>query len=160
MPQQNDLSRSLIPFDQATTLVAVIELSQSSWLIAGTVPGIDRQPLKKIAPDETELLRVLHRWRDEAIRKRADYHPYRCCLRGRARRVLAGTVADRAWDRGPYHPFEQRRGLARAQAGQDGSARHSHADAGVPGMVTRRTWPLRHGRDPDYRGRGCQAAKP
>ena len=69
MPQQNDLSRSLIPFDQATTLVAVIELSQSSWLIAGTIPGIERQPLKKIAPDEAELLRVLNRWRDEAIRK-------------------------------------------------------------------------------------------
>jgi transposase len=68
MPQQNDLSRSLIPFEQATTLVAVIELSQSSWLIAGTIPGIERQPLKKIAPDETDLLRVLHRWRDEATR--------------------------------------------------------------------------------------------
>jgi transposase len=69
MPQQNDLSRSLIPFEQATSLVAVIELSQSSWLIAGTVPGIERQPLKKIVPDETELLRVLHRWRDEGVRK-------------------------------------------------------------------------------------------
>jgi len=69
MPQLNDLSRSLIPFDQATTLVAVIELSQSSWLIAGTIPGIERQPLKKIAPDETVLLGVLHRWRDEATRK-------------------------------------------------------------------------------------------
>jgi transposase len=66
MPQQNDLSRSLISFDQTTTLVAVIELSQSSWLIAGTIPGIERQPLKKIAPDEAELLRVLNRWRDEA----------------------------------------------------------------------------------------------
>jgi transposase len=69
MPQQNDLSRSLTPYEQATTLVAVIELSKSSWLIAGTVPGIERQPLKKIVPDETELLRVLHRWRDEGIRK-------------------------------------------------------------------------------------------
>jgi hypothetical protein len=69
MPQQNDLSRSLIPIDQATTLVAVIELSQSSWLIAGTNPGIERQPLKKIAPAEAERLRVLNRWRDEAIRK-------------------------------------------------------------------------------------------
>jgi hypothetical protein len=68
MPQQNDLSRSLIPFEQATTLVAVIELSQSSWLIAGTIPGIERQPLKKIAPDETDLLRVLRPWRDEATR--------------------------------------------------------------------------------------------
>src|SRR3984957_5854720 len=69
MPQPNDLSRSLISFEQTTTLVAVIELSQSSWLIAGTIPGIERQPLKKIVPDETELLRVLHRWRDEAVRQ-------------------------------------------------------------------------------------------
>jgi transposase len=69
MPQQNDLSRSLTPFEHTTTLVAVIELSQSSWLIAATIPGIERQPLKKIVPDETELLRVLHRWRDEAVRK-------------------------------------------------------------------------------------------
>ena len=69
MPQPNDLSRSLISFEHTTTLVAVIELSQSSWLIAGTIPGIERQPLKKIVPDETELLRVLHRWRDEAVRK-------------------------------------------------------------------------------------------
>ena len=68
MPQLNDLSRSLVPFEQDATLVAVIELSQSSWLIAGTVPGVERQPLKKIAPDEVELLRVLHRWRDEANR--------------------------------------------------------------------------------------------
>jgi transposase len=69
MSQPNDLSRCLVSFEQDTTLVAVIELSQSSWLIAGTVPGIERQPLKKIVPDETELLRVLHRWRDEAIGK-------------------------------------------------------------------------------------------
>lgn len=68
MPQPNDLSRSLICFEPDTTLVAVIELSQSSWLIAGTVPGVERQPLKKITPDETTLLGVLHRWRDEAVR--------------------------------------------------------------------------------------------
>jgi len=68
MPRPNDLSRSLVPFDQDATLVAVIELSQSSWLIAGTVPGVERQPLKKITPDEVALLRLLYRWRDEAIR--------------------------------------------------------------------------------------------
>ena len=68
MPQPNDLSRSLVSFAQDATLVAVIELSQLNWLIAGTVPGIERQPLKKIVPDETELLRVLHRWHDEATR--------------------------------------------------------------------------------------------
>jgi transposase len=69
MSQPNDLSRCLVPLEQDTTLVAVIELSQSSWLIAGTVPGIERQPLKKILPDEAALLRLLHRWRDEAIGK-------------------------------------------------------------------------------------------
>ena len=69
MPQQNDLSRSLTAFQHTTTLVAVIELSQSSWLIAGTIPGIERQPIKKIITDQTGLLRVLHRWRDEGIRK-------------------------------------------------------------------------------------------
>jgi len=69
MPRPNDFSRSLTPFEQDSTLVAAIELSQSTWLIAGTVPGIDRQPLKKITPDETALLRLLHRWRDEAIGK-------------------------------------------------------------------------------------------
>jgi transposase len=65
----NDLSRSLVPLELDATLVAVIELSQSSWLIAGAVPGVERQPLKKILPDETELLRLLFRWRDEAVGK-------------------------------------------------------------------------------------------
>jgi transposase len=69
MSQPNDLSRSLVSLDQDSTLIAVIELSQSSWLIAGTVPGVERQPLKKIVPDEAALLRLLHRWRDEAIGK-------------------------------------------------------------------------------------------
>jgi hypothetical protein len=29
-----------------------IEMSQSSWLVAGIVPGVERQPLKKLAADE------------------------------------------------------------------------------------------------------------
>jgi transposase len=44
----------------------VIEMSQSSWLVSGIVPGIDRQPLKKLEADENALLRLLHRWRSEA----------------------------------------------------------------------------------------------
>src|SRR5271166_2984943 len=48
--------------------VDVSELSQESWLVAGTVPGVERQPLKKMEPNETALLRLLHRWRDEATR--------------------------------------------------------------------------------------------
>jgi len=66
MPQHNDLSRSLLALDQASTLMAVIEMSQSSWLVAAIVPGIARHPLKKINPDETMLLGLLRRWQDEA----------------------------------------------------------------------------------------------
>ena len=68
MTQPNDLSRSLAPFVQDKTLVAVIELSLSGWLVAGVVPGIERQPLKKLEPDEAGLLRLLQRWQDEAIK--------------------------------------------------------------------------------------------
>ena len=68
MPQPNDLSRSAIPFEYDASVAVVIEMSLSSWLIAGTVPGIERQPLKKIVPDAPEVLRILHRWRDEATR--------------------------------------------------------------------------------------------
>jgi transposase len=68
MPQANDLSRCLVTLEQDDTLIAVIELSQASWLVAGIVPAIERQPLKKIEADEAALLRLLGRWTDEAIR--------------------------------------------------------------------------------------------
>ena len=68
MPQHNDLSRSLLALDQASTLIAVIEMSQSSWLVAAVVPGIARHPLKKISPDEAALLGLLRRWQDEAAK--------------------------------------------------------------------------------------------
>jgi transposase len=66
MLQPNDSSRSLAALDENSTLIAVIEMSQSSWLVAGIVPGVERQPAKKLEPDEAGLLRLLHRWRQEA----------------------------------------------------------------------------------------------
>ena len=68
MPQHNDLSRSLLALDQASTLIAVIEMSHSSWLVAAVVPGVGRHPLKKISPDEAALLGLLRRWQDEAAK--------------------------------------------------------------------------------------------
>jgi transposase len=68
MPQPNDLSRSLIALDQNSTIIAVVELSQSSWLVGGVLPGIERQPCKKLEPSAERLLGLLHRWRDEAVR--------------------------------------------------------------------------------------------
>ena len=66
MQKLNDLSRSLTSLEPAGTLIAVIEMSLSSWLVAGIVPGVERQPLKKLAVDESALLKLLHRWREEA----------------------------------------------------------------------------------------------
>jgi transposase len=68
MPQLNDLSRSLVALDQDSTIIAVVELSQSSWLVGGVLPGIERQPQKKLEPSAERLLGLLHRWRDEAVR--------------------------------------------------------------------------------------------
>lgn len=61
-----DLSRCPVTLDEDSTLIAVIEMSQSSWLVAGLVPGVERRPLKKLAVDEDALLSLLYRWRDEA----------------------------------------------------------------------------------------------
>ena len=63
---KDDLSRSLVAFDQNTTIVAAVELSSRTWLVGGVVPGIVRNPLKKLMPDEQALLKLLYRWRDEA----------------------------------------------------------------------------------------------
>jgi transposase len=65
----NDLSRSLVPLEMSTTLIAVVEMSQSSWLVGGIVPGIERQPLKKLGVDQVALLKLLLRWRTEAERR-------------------------------------------------------------------------------------------
>src|SRR5260370_18397557 len=64
----NDLSRSLVAFDQNSTLVAVVELSLNSWLAAGVVPGLGRDPLKKQTADCAALFKLLHRCEDETIK--------------------------------------------------------------------------------------------
>ena len=68
MLQSNDLSRSFTALNQDTTLIVVIEMSQSIWLVAGMIPGVERQPLKKLNPDEDQLLKLMNRWRYEALR--------------------------------------------------------------------------------------------
>jgi transposase len=68
MPQTNDLSRSLAALHQDSTLIAVIEMSQTSWLVAGILPAVERRPLKKLSPDKEALLRLLQRWQDEVTK--------------------------------------------------------------------------------------------
>ena len=68
LSQGQALSRSLVALDQNRTIIAVVELSHSSWLVAGMLPGIERQPRKKLEPSPEHLLTLLHGWRDEAVR--------------------------------------------------------------------------------------------
>ena len=58
-----------VSVEEASTLVAVIDMSLSSWVILGLVPGLERRPEKKLGTDEAGLLSLVHRWRDEAERR-------------------------------------------------------------------------------------------
>src|SRR5262245_33671728 len=68
MSQPCDLNRPRTVLEQDCTLIAVVEMSLSSWVIAGIVPGIERHPLKKLAADEHALLKLLRRWQTEAVK--------------------------------------------------------------------------------------------
>jgi transposase len=61
-----DARRSLTALEQDSTIIAVIEMSQSKWLVAGLVPSVEREPLKKLDADEEALLKLLQRWRHQA----------------------------------------------------------------------------------------------
>jgi hypothetical protein len=47
--------------------LVVVEMIKASWLVSGAAPGVERQPLKKLEPDATTLVRLIERWRNEAI---------------------------------------------------------------------------------------------
>ena len=61
MSQQHchfDASRSLTALQQDSTIIAVIEMSQSKWLVAALVPGVKRHPLKKLDAQQEGLLKL------------------------------------------------------------------------------------------------------
>lgn len=61
-------TKSTVALDHDTTIIAVVELSLKTWVIAGHVPGLDRRPVKKTAGRAEGLKRVLATWRAEAER--------------------------------------------------------------------------------------------
>src|ERR1700737_490591 len=149
MPQPNDLSRSLVALDQDSTIIAVVEMSQSSWLVAGVLPGIERQPRKKLEPTAERLLGLLLRWRDEAVR--AGKKITRIALAFEAGRDgfwLARWLSARGVEAHVIHPLECR-GIAGTSPGQDRPARHRVAEAGVLGVAAWGTGSLQHGARPD-----------
>src|SRR5437899_3804022 len=135
MPHPNDLSRSLVAMDQNSTINAVIEMSQSSWLVAGMLPGIERQPCKKLEPSPEQLVGLLHRWRDEAVR--AGRTITRIALAFEAGRDgfwLARWLRG-AWGRGARDPSFECGRFAGTSTGKDRSAGHRVAEARVPGWL-------------------------
>src|SRR5580704_15461929 len=57
--REQALSRSRVALDQNSTMIAVVELSQSGWLVAGVLPGTECQPRKKLEPNAEGLLGLL-----------------------------------------------------------------------------------------------------
>jgi transposase len=102
---QQDLSRCLTPFNQDATLIVVVEISQSSWLVAGLLPGVTRQPLKKLDPGPDGLLKLLCQWRREA--EGAGHAIDRVCLAFEAGRDgfwLARWLRSRGVESHVIHP--------------------------------------------------------
>ena len=62
--------RSLTTLKVDRTLIAVIEMSQLSWVVAGIMLGIEREPPKKLPADEGAPLKLLNRWRQESEKGR------------------------------------------------------------------------------------------
>ena len=58
-------SRTSLALD--STLVVVVEMSLSTWLVCAEVPGVERRAMRKMSVDEAELLSQLRRWRDESL---------------------------------------------------------------------------------------------
>src|SRR5437660_4791992 len=145
MPQPNDLSRSLVALDQNTTMIAVVELSQSSWLVAGMLPGIERQPRKKLEPNPERVLGLLHRWQDEAVRAGRTIMRIAVAFEaGRDGFWLARWLAARGV-RGSRDPCLECRGIAGTSPSENRPARHRVAEARGLGVAAWRTGPLQHG---------------
>jgi transposase len=105
MPKFNDLSRSLVAFDQDSTLVAAIEMGSEGWLVGGLVPGLKKDPRKKLSPDKQSLLALLNRWCAEAAK--AGHVIKRVCVAYEAGRDgvwLARWLREQGIDAYVIHP--------------------------------------------------------
>ena len=156
----NDLSRSLTPFDPNQTLIAVIELSKKSWLVAGIIPGIERHPLKKLAADENELLKLLERWRGEA--EKAGHKIDRIAVAfetGRDGFWLARWLRARGIEAHVIHAASVAVSREHRRAKTD-RLDTQQLETRLSGLAARRAGSLQDGCDPDLRRGRCQAPSP
>ena len=68
MAGTTDLRRCSVALAEDSTLIAVVEMGETGWLVSGRLPGVSRPALKKLAVDGPGLLALLHGWRDRAAR--------------------------------------------------------------------------------------------
>jgi transposase len=67
MSEAFDPRKSTTAFDQASTLVLIVELSGKSWRAAASVPGLSRRPMGNLAAYGVgAVLEAIERWKGEA----------------------------------------------------------------------------------------------
>jgi len=155
-----DASRSLTALEQDSTIVAVIEMSQTKWLVAALVPGVERQPLKKFDAQEEMLLKLLHRWHCEAGQAGRNIKRIVVAFEaGRDGFWLARWLRARDVEAYVIHP------TSIAVSREHRRAKTDRLDTELLMRVFSRlaAWrkaPLQHGGNPDDRGGGREATEP
>jgi transposase len=102
--------KALNAFEQDSTLVVVVELSQKSWLVAGVVPEVDRHSLKKFDADENRLFALIDCWKQEVIEAKRGRDGFWLARWLRVRGIEAHVI-----------PPDKRFGFPRAPSGEDRS---------------------------------------
>jgi transposase len=64
----NHVTKPAIALNHDGTIIAVVELSRTTWVVAGRVPGLERRPLKKTTDRADGLRRILENWQRQAER--------------------------------------------------------------------------------------------
>jgi transposase len=160
MSEPFDPSRSLTALEQDSTVIAVIEMSQSSWLVAAVIPGVERQPFKKLDPDEEALLKLLHRWRNEASRAGREIKRIVVAYEaGRDGFWLARWLRTRDVEAYVVHPTSVAVSREHRRAKTDRLDTELLKRAFLR-LAARRAASLQHGGDSDGRGGGRAAAEP
>ena len=141
-------------------MIAVIEMSLSSWLVAGIVPGVERQPLKKLAVDESALLKLLNRWREEAEKAGRKIERVAVAFEaGRDGFWLARWLRARGIEAHVIHTSSVAVSREHRRAKTDPLDTELLKRAFL-GWLRGRARSLQDGGDPDNQGRRCQAAQP
>src|SRR6202163_3013925 len=142
MSESTDVRRSLTFLEQDKTIIAVIEMSLSSWLVSGIVPGIERHPLKKLQTEKDALLKLLHRWRNEAVKAGCEITRIAVAFEaGRDGFWLARWLRMQDIEAYVIHPNSVAVSREHRRAKTD-RTRHRTSEARLPGMAARRIRPL------------------